>query len=225
MSKPSSFFSSIDWKNHFVELITVIIGISIAFSLNNWNESRKDRNQEKKYIRALLTDLEKDQERLQELLDTSQYYLSRTERLIRLVNKKDFMSDSIGYYLGSTYTFASFKPNDNTFEGLRSSGRIGLIEDFALRQKIIHHYNQHYGECQNFDDFFKNFLEGQLMPLILKNVDFRMFPLIGNSEFIRDTYFINLMYSSQYYQSTRIQIYQGAYEHSESLMEDLKSYL
>ncbi len=203
----------------------MIIGITIAFSLNNWNEGRKDRTQEKAYLKALSVELEKDQNLLKSLLDTSSYFLGRTENLLANLSEEEFLEDSLALYLSSTYSFASFKPNNNTFEGLKTSGKIGLIEDFELRQKIIHHYNQNYGECMNFDDFYKTFLESQLMPIILKNVDFRSFPQIGNSEFTQNVYFINLMYSSQYYQATRIQIYQEALDHCETLIAELRPYL
>ncbi len=31
----------IDWKSKFIDLLIVIVGISIAFKLNTWNESNK----------------------------------------------------------------------------------------------------------------------------------------------------------------------------------------
>ncbi len=31
----------IEWKSKIADLLIVIIGISIAFQLNNWNESKK----------------------------------------------------------------------------------------------------------------------------------------------------------------------------------------
>lgn len=46
------------------EIVLVVIGILIALSLNNWNETRKDQNSEK----AILKDLKKEfQSNLEEI--------------------------------------------------------------------------------------------------------------------------------------------------------------
>lgn len=65
----------INWKNHFIELLVVIIGISIAFSLNNWKESSKDKKPEKRYLQNLLSGLERYTKQLTRLRDTSAYVL------------------------------------------------------------------------------------------------------------------------------------------------------
>ena len=40
------------WKSKFIDLLIVIIGISIAFQLNNWNESNKLEIEAKTYINS-----------------------------------------------------------------------------------------------------------------------------------------------------------------------------
>jgi hypothetical protein len=44
----------IEWTNHIIELVVVSIGITAAFALNNWNEGKKEKQQEKNYIANLL---------------------------------------------------------------------------------------------------------------------------------------------------------------------------
>ena len=39
------------------EIVLVVIGILIALSINNWNEDRKSRKQEVKYLKNLQTDI------------------------------------------------------------------------------------------------------------------------------------------------------------------------
>ena len=40
----------IDWKSKFIDLLIVIVGISIAFKLNTWNESNKANREIQEYI-------------------------------------------------------------------------------------------------------------------------------------------------------------------------------
>jgi hypothetical protein len=46
------------------EIVLVVLGILIAIQINNWNEIRKDRNQERVYLERVLLDLELDHESL-----------------------------------------------------------------------------------------------------------------------------------------------------------------
>ena len=48
---------SINWRYALGEVIIVIIGISLAFSLNNWKERQADRQQREQYLSALKLDI------------------------------------------------------------------------------------------------------------------------------------------------------------------------
>ena len=43
---------NIDWKSKFIDLLIVIIGITIAFKLNTWNESITTNLEAKDYIES-----------------------------------------------------------------------------------------------------------------------------------------------------------------------------
>ena len=44
--------STIDWKSKFLDLLIVIIGITIAFKLNTWNESIKEHSELEIYLQS-----------------------------------------------------------------------------------------------------------------------------------------------------------------------------
>lgn len=56
--------NSFDWKNPLIELLIVFIGIYGAFALNNWNNSRQERDQEKKYLTNIYSEVLQDIESL-----------------------------------------------------------------------------------------------------------------------------------------------------------------
>ena len=86
----------IDWANHLIEFITVVIGIGLAFALNNWNEKRKEINQAalflnsiKEEIKINLEEVEKKYKYHQELLDNLNNKPTETELIIRSATLED----------------------------------------------------------------------------------------------------------------------------------------
>lgn len=48
----------IDWVNHIIELITVVIGILLAFALNNFNKNKKDESRAFQYMEGIKNNLD-----------------------------------------------------------------------------------------------------------------------------------------------------------------------
>ena len=64
------FFSktSSAWK-YFFELIVVFLGVTAAFMLDQWGESRNERKKENKYLSNIMNELEMDSRKLRIVLD------------------------------------------------------------------------------------------------------------------------------------------------------------
>ncbi len=60
--------NKIDWRNHFIELMVVFIGITSAFTLNSWQETRKNAGLEQTYISSLAKDIKSDIAQLEWLI-------------------------------------------------------------------------------------------------------------------------------------------------------------
>ena len=74
VAKKSSLTSSSNSLGVFsmyvlAEFILVVVGILVAVSINNWNESRKDELQERDYLIDLLAEYGSNLERLNNLVD------------------------------------------------------------------------------------------------------------------------------------------------------------
>ncbi len=58
----------IDWTNHIIEFVTVVIGILLAFGLNNYNESRQEKARAKEYMLGIKKELEHNLDHLEKKL-------------------------------------------------------------------------------------------------------------------------------------------------------------
>lgn len=120
------------------EILLVVIGILIALQVNNWNEERQQRQVELKYFYNLKNDLLADTGRLDYLIEMSGNKVGAARRV-----KSNSDRDSVGslYDFSDdmlTLTFVDdFRPNDNTYEEMKSSGNFSTIRNDELKLKLM----------------------------------------------------------------------------------------
>ncbi len=211
----------VNWRNHFIELLVVIIGISIAFSLNSWKESRKQDELEKKYMTSLKSDLEFDLAELNQIADTSGYYLKMQGGLLGVLGQQNYQDDSLFYFVVALYGFQEFVPRDNTYESMKGSGKLEIISDFDLKNELTIQYNQYYKQLKALDEYHKKTVYDEISPYLNKNVQFSGRPVILNNEFLKDRYFINKSYASYYLLKGKITSYRDVAEKTKALISKL----
>ena len=120
------------------EILLVVIGILIALQINNWNENRKERIIEIKYLKNLKHDLQSDSTDLVYYKDIRIGQSNAAKELIKYAKSKN-LSDI--YFLDSLFTTVmlwwEFVPNNNTFEELRSSGNLKLIQNDSIKNLLL----------------------------------------------------------------------------------------
>ena len=126
----------INWKNHLIELVVVFIGITAAFTLNNWQENRKTAQLQNKYIESLFQDLENDCSELSNLIHFYDNALHAIKRLEILAAQTKTRNDSMNYYAQNLLVLNAFIPQKATYESLKTSGDLKIIDDFDLKRKI-----------------------------------------------------------------------------------------
>lgn len=134
---------SINWRYAIGEIIIVIIGISIAFALNNWATQRKDSKVKKQYLQGLILDQKNEMEHLESNIAKLKNNIAAIEALYLHIGKnlprKDTVISKL-FNLGKTIDFA---PKNFTYNSLINSGDFKLIEDFNLKNEIEKHYSGH----------------------------------------------------------------------------------
>jgi len=148
------------------EIVLVVIGILIAFTINTWNEQRKQSEDERIFLQALLNDLEQQQIRLttQEEWEVEKLNFVDSALILIETSRLTENADTLFYYmrrLNPRMTFDVFNP---TFEELKSTGNFKLIEDNGLRKEIILFYQNLERRSQviannnfNIDNIYKPF--------------------------------------------------------------------
>lgn len=128
------------------EILLVVIGILIALQINTWNENRKYRNQEAAFYADIISDLDKDLDKLDFL---TEFHQKRIEILSTILTYLRNPADKIGvekfgilveplYYSEPATIYST------TFESAKSSGAFSNFK----QKETLKSLNQYYADFE-----------------------------------------------------------------------------
>ena len=121
------------------EIVLVMVGILLALQVNNWNQNRINKQNEK----LILKELHKEFISNKIQLDTVLFYNQRSFQSVKYVrsklpiNMEQINLDSLAYhlnYMGYNYTF---NPSEGVTNALINSSTFNLISNDELRNLLI----------------------------------------------------------------------------------------
>ncbi|WP_297691597.1 DUF6090 family protein [uncultured Eudoraea sp.] len=126
------------------EIVLVMIGILLALQVNNWNEDRKERIIEQEVYNNLLTDINKDRITLKERMTLSK---NETNALYDLVHNayttQKTSEDYINLLSHVLWNADNFILQDKTFDELVNSGKLAILKDKSLKNRILEYYKSY----------------------------------------------------------------------------------
>ncbi|SHJ44757.1 DUF6090 family protein [Aquimarina spongiae] len=131
----------INWRYALGETLIVIIGITIAFSLNKYSERLKDRDLRAAYLTNLKNDIQTDKKTLENNLQTLTDFQKSTNEIIPHLNTDSPQKMSIIRKVFQISNLVEFVPQDVTYNTLINSGDLTLFEDLKLKSAIQKYYS------------------------------------------------------------------------------------
>ena len=211
------------WTAYFLELLVVIIGISIAFALENWSEKKRNTMNEINYLESLDKDISQDINEVQSILDSSKILVKNINELFGALYGYTSEEMVKNYHVTSAYSAPYFNSKDGTYISLLNSGTLRIIEDYELKSSIINLYNVHYDEILRQDDFIKNLVNNQIYPYMLSEVTFRADGKgITSLEPLKAVKAINMLGSYYNFLLIRIAKYEAVKTQCESVLKNIE---
>jgi len=130
-------------KEIAVEIFIIVFAVSLSIWLHSWSDQRHEQKEAREFLSGLKGDLSKDMLLLEENKKIAIRLDSNFRGLSRLIESHavdTVMDRTISRYLyfDLVITHAAV----GRYEGFKSSGRMGLIENDSLKQQILEYYEQ-----------------------------------------------------------------------------------
>jgi len=181
------------WGYIIQEILIVIIGISIAFALNNWQANQADAKLQQQYLDNLVFDIQQELEQLEINKQEMQAKLGLIRQVRPLLNNANTRKDTVARKIFEIAKSVSFHPVNATYQTLINSGDMKLIDDFELRRSIEEHYSLHKIILRNYDRL-DNIYKEYLGRFFIYDIDFGAMRQ-GNFDFLENPLLSNIINS------------------------------
>jgi hypothetical protein len=157
-------------KEIFIEIFIIVFSVTLSIWLHSWSLHSHQQKETNEFLADLKDDLNKDivnmDEKKTQMAETiKQYSYLRNlseERIDSLTNKK------AGIDIGVTFVIR--KTNNGNYEGFKSSGKIGYIENKKLKKLILEYYQESIPSIEETEKYFNQRL-GKIEELIYQDKD------------------------------------------------------
>ena len=144
-----------NWITYGFETLVVILGILIAFGLNNWRDHQNERALEKEYLERLRIDFQENRKSINEHKRSEEYHIELAELLIDVVvNREDkYPVEKIAAALEYTAYLPFLVNASKTYSDLIATGNIRLIQNQVLADKISTYYSSFEGVNRTYNEW------------------------------------------------------------------------
>jgi len=148
------------------EILLVMIGISLAFQLNNWNDNKIKENTEVTYYKNIKEQIEDDKDLIAEQIDYNNHYLDQFKYANEILeaNERSRM-DTLGLIVRNLTQYSDFDRKGNIYETLVNSGEIKLLKNLT----IVNHIRD-LEEKYNYMNRMENIHYDAMMTYVIQSV-------------------------------------------------------
>jgi hypothetical protein len=140
MSRDIPFWHKI--SEFLIEILIIVFAVTISIWFHNLSEHRHEQEDVKYFLEGLKSDLTSDIKEMKS--DKESYLLQKTlfSYLSHLKISEPVNPDTLRKYRNWLLNTTGLNPNDGRFEGFKSSGKIGTIENKELQNDIMDLYEE-----------------------------------------------------------------------------------
>lgn len=152
------------------EILLVMIGISLAFQVNNWNDDRIKKNAEIRYYENLKDQITDDKNLVVRQVNFNKAYAAEYSYALKILetNNRNRM-DTLGRIVLNLTQYSDFDRQGNIYETLVNGGEIKLLRNYKIVNRIrtLEEKYLYINRMENIHyDVMMNYVAPEIMPLI-----------------------------------------------------------
>jgi hypothetical protein len=186
-NKNHSFTEKI--KEVITEILIIVFAVTLSIWLHSWSEHKHQQDEASVFLGNLKNDLKNDIKNIDIEKNAYQESNIKYEKILALTT---LQLDSI-YKSKNKVDFPIYshgpKMNIANYEGFKSSGKIGYIEDEKLKQKILNYYQIYVPAINEVDKYYNDFLF-KCFDKMIENADKPEEELYSNPKFKKTIEFL-----------------------------------
>ena len=126
------------------EILLVMIGISLAFQLDNWNDNRIKKNAEIRYYENIRDQIADDKALIQSQVHFNNRYMAQFKYANEILETNDrTRMDTLGLIVRNLTQYSDFDKKGNIYETMVNSGEIKLLRNYEI-MKVIRELEEKY---------------------------------------------------------------------------------
>ncbi|MFT5891714.1 MAG: hypothetical protein ACI9Y7_001821 [Dokdonia sp.] len=130
-----------NFKRYFLyalgEILLVMIGISLAFQVNNWNDNRINKDAEVRYYENIRDQIKDDKALILHHVDYNNRYMLQFNYANEILENNDRSKiDTLGLIVRNFTQYSDFDRQGNIYETIVNSGQIKLLHNYEIVNSI-----------------------------------------------------------------------------------------
>lgn len=161
------------WKEKLgeimLEIFIIVFAISLSLYLHERAEKQEDHHLQNEFLLGLKEDLQND---IRELTEDSLSYIKSQKgfRYFRNLGYDQSLPDSVAFYWNVLWNSNILIPNDSRFQGLKSAGKLYVIDDKKLLNDVLDLYQEKIPALLMATQIFTDFRYNRLTPFLENNL-------------------------------------------------------
>ncbi|WP_435579391.1 hypothetical protein [Gilvibacter sp.] len=194
----------IDWLNHGLEFVVVIVGILLAFQLDSCRQEKQNELLVDQHMENLISECKLNLEMVDLAITKGENSRKNLNKLLGFIAmEKEW--DSINALSMEQLDFVSVYLKRNAYESLIQSGDVRFIKDFELKNDIINLY-EYFRWTDAYDEINLEVFSSYYLPYVMSEFD--LFQLSTQSpETYKDPRFKNALGTMNYQSAARMEKY------------------
>ncbi|WP_297704509.1 DUF6090 family protein [uncultured Eudoraea sp.] len=154
------------------EILLVMIGITLAFQVDNWNDNREKKIEEIRTYENIREQILGDKEHIQGQIDYNNRFLVQFEYARKIVMENDrIQMDTLASIIAKLTSYSDYDREGNIYETMVNSGKIQLLRN----QDIVNHIRlleQRYNYVNRMENIHYDVIMGHVAPGITPSINF-----------------------------------------------------